>query len=171
MRALIVDQSRDRSALAAARMLRADGWEVGTGSWRASIASTSTATGPHHRIEEAETDEDRFIADIAAAVRAENYEVVFCIYDVGLLVLSRRRAEVAPAVVPYAAHEIVERSFDKLAFTQAALAAGLAVPRTEEADEASLAAWHGPVVVKAKHKAEQQRSEQTKYATTRHTAR
>jgi predicted ATP-grasp superfamily ATP-dependent carboligase len=150
VRALIVDQSRDRSALAAARMLRADGWEVGTGSWRPSIASISAATGPHHRIEEAETDEDRFIADIAAAVQAEGYEVVFCIYDVGLLVLSRRRAEVAPAVVPYAAHEIVERSFDKLAFTRAAETAGLAVPRTEEADEQSLAAWQGPVVVKAR---------------------
>jgi predicted ATP-grasp superfamily ATP-dependent carboligase len=150
MRALIVDQSRDRSALAAARMLRADGWEVGTGSWRPSIAAKSAATGPHHKIEEAETDEDRFIADIAAAVRAENYEVVFCIYDVGLLVLSRRREEVAPAVVPYAAHEIVERSFDKLAFTQAAQLAGLQVPRTEQADEATLAAWQGPVVVKAR---------------------
>jgi predicted ATP-grasp superfamily ATP-dependent carboligase len=150
VRALIVDQSRDRSALAAARMLRADGWEVGTGSWRASIASTSAATGPHHHIEEAETDEDRFIADIAAAVRAERYEVVFCIYDVGLLVLSRRRDEVAPAVVPYAAHEIVERSFDKLAFTRAAETAGLAVPRTEEASEQALAAWQGPVVVKAR---------------------
>jgi predicted ATP-grasp superfamily ATP-dependent carboligase len=150
LRALIVDQSRDRSALAAARMLRADGWEVGTGSWRPSIAAKSAATGPHHRIEEAETDEDRFIADIAAAVRAENYEVVFCIYDVGLLVLSRRRDEVAPAIVPYAAHEIVERSFDKLAFTRAAQTAGLAVPRTEEADDAALAAWQGPVVVKAR---------------------
>jgi predicted ATP-grasp superfamily ATP-dependent carboligase len=150
MRALIVDQSRDRSALAAARMLHADGWEVGTGAWRASIASASGLTGPHHRIEEAETDEDRFIADIAAAVRAGGYEVVFCNYDVGLLVLSRRRAEIAPAIVPYAAHEIVERSFDKLAFTGAAEAAGLAVPRTEEASDAALAAWHGPVVVKAR---------------------
>jgi predicted ATP-grasp superfamily ATP-dependent carboligase len=150
VRALIVDQSRDRSALAAARMLRADGWEVGTGSWRPSIASISAATGAHHRIEEAETDEDRFIADIAAAVRAEGYEVVFCIYDVGLLVLSRRRAEIAPAIVPYAAHEIVERSFDKLAFTRAAESAGLAVPRTEEASDAALAAWQGPVVVKAR---------------------
>jgi predicted ATP-grasp superfamily ATP-dependent carboligase len=150
VRALIVDQSRDRSALAAARMLRADGWEVGTGSWRPSIVSISAATGAHHRIEEAETDEDRFIADIAAAVRAEGYEVVFCIYDVGLLVLSRRRAEIAPAVVPYAAHEIVERSFDKLAFTRAAESAGLAVPRTEEASDAALAAWQGPVVVKAR---------------------
>jgi predicted ATP-grasp superfamily ATP-dependent carboligase len=150
VRALIVDQSRDRSSLVAARMLRADGWEVGTGSWRPSIASMSTATVAHHRIEEAETDEDRFIADIAEAVRAEGYDVVFCIYDVGLLVLSRRRAEIAPAVVPYAAHEIVECSFDKLAFTRAAESAGLAVPRTEEASDAALAAWPGPVVVKAR---------------------
>jgi len=150
MRALIVDQSRDRSALAAARMLRADGWEVGTGAWRPSIASTSAATGAHHRIEEAETDEDRFIADIAAAVRARDYEVVFCAYDVGLLVLSRRRAEIAPAIVPYAAHEVVERSFDKLSFTRAAQDVGLGVPRTEEASDATLAAWQGPVVVKAR---------------------
>jgi predicted ATP-grasp superfamily ATP-dependent carboligase len=150
MRALIVDQSRDRSALVAARMLRADGWEVGTGAWRESIASTSGATARHDRIEEAETDEDRFISDIAAAVREGGYEVVFCSYDVGLLALSRRRAEIAPAVVPYAAHEIVERSFDKLAFTHAAEAAGLAVPRTEEATEAALAAWRGAVVVKAR---------------------
>lgn len=131
-------------------MLHADGWEVGTGAWRASIASTSAVTGLHHRIEEAETDEDRFIADIAAAVRAGGYEVVFCNYDVGVLVLSRRRAEIAPAIVPYAAHEIVERSFDKLAFTRAAQATGLAVPRTEEAGDAALAAWRGPVVVKAR---------------------
>ncbi len=150
MRALIVDQSRDRSALAAARMLHADGWEVGTGAWRQSIAATSRLTGPHHRIEEAEGDEDRFIADIAAAVRARDYDVVFCNYDVGLLVLSHRRDEIAPAVVPYAAHEVVERSFDKLAFTRAAQAAGLGVPRTEEASDATLAAWDGPVVVKAR---------------------
>jgi predicted ATP-grasp superfamily ATP-dependent carboligase len=150
MRALIVDQSRDRSALVAARMLHADGWEVGTGAWRPSIASTSSATGMDHHVEEAETDEDRFIADIAAAVRARNYDVVFCNYDVGLLVLSRRRAEIAPAIVPYAAHEIVERSFDKLAFTRAVAASGLAVPQTEEADDAALAAWSGPVVVKAR---------------------
>src|SRR5205823_1590691 len=137
VRALIVDQSRDRSALAAARMLHADGWEVGTGAWRESIASTSAITGRHHRIEEAEGDQDRFIADIAAAVAERGYEVVLCNYDVGLLILSRRRAEIAPAVVPYAAHEVVERSFDKLAFTEAAQAVGLGVPRTVEATEAA----------------------------------
>jgi predicted ATP-grasp superfamily ATP-dependent carboligase len=150
VRALIVDQSRDRSALVAARMLHADGWEVGTGAWRPSMASTSATTGLDHRIEEAETDEDRFITDIATAVKMRGYEVVFCNYDVGLLALSRRRAEIAPAIVPYAAHEIVERSFDKLAFTNAAQSAGLAVPHTEEADDAALGTWRGPVVVKAR---------------------
>lgn len=150
MRALIVDQSRDRASLAAARMLHADGWEVGTGAFERSTVSRSAATGMHHRVEEAEVDEDRFIADIAAAVRVGGYEVIFCSYDVGLLVLSRRREEVAPAIVPYAPHEVVERSFDKLAFTRAAQAAGLGVPRTLEASEEALAQWQGPVVVKAR---------------------
>jgi predicted ATP-grasp superfamily ATP-dependent carboligase len=150
MRALIVDQSRDRSALAAARMLHADGWGVGTGAWRPSLASLSNATVAHHIVEEAENDEDRFIADIAAAVAAGGYEVVFCNYDVGLLVLSQRRAEIAPAVVPYAPHEVVERAFDKLAFTRAAQAAGLGVPHTMEASEQALEQWAGPVVVKAR---------------------
>jgi hypothetical protein len=89
-------------------------------------------------------------SNTAAAVRERDYQVVFCNYDVGLLVLSRRRDEFAPAIVPYAAHEIVERSFDKLAFTRTAEAAGLAVPHTEEATEAALAGWSGPVVVKAR---------------------
>ena len=150
MRALIVDQARDRASLVAARMLRADGWEVGTGAWTRSTVSRSAATRRHHTVEEAEVDEDRFVADIAAAVREGGYEVVFCSYDVGLLVVSRRRDEIAPAVVPYGPHEVVERSFDKLAFTDAARAAGLGVPRTEEASDAALAEWRGPVVVKAR---------------------
>ncbi len=150
MRALLVDQSRDRATLVAVRELTAVGFEVGTGAWKPSLASTSRFVHRHHEVHECEDDEDRFIADIAAAVRAGGYEVVFCTYDVGLLVLSRRRAEIAPAVVPYAAHEIVERSFDKLAFSRAVESADLAVPRTEEASDEALAAWRGPVVVKAR---------------------
>jgi predicted ATP-grasp superfamily ATP-dependent carboligase len=138
VRVLLVDQSRDRATLVAVRELTAAGFEVGTGACKPSLASTSRFVHRHHEVHECEDDEDRFIADIAAAVRAGGYEVVFCTYDVGLLVLSRRRAE------------IVERSFDRLAFSDAAQAAGLAVPRTEEASDAALAAWRGPVVVKAR---------------------
>jgi predicted ATP-grasp superfamily ATP-dependent carboligase len=146
----LVDQSRDRATLVAARDLTAAGFEVATGAWRPSLASYSRYVQRHHEVHECEDDEDRFIADIAAAVRAGNYDVVFCTYDVGLLVLSRRRSEIAPAVVPYGTHEVVERSFDKLAFSNAVEAAGLEVPRTEEASEAALSAWRGPVVVKAR---------------------
>ncbi|MCW3065642.1 MAG: hypothetical protein JWN32_2814, partial [Solirubrobacterales bacterium] len=149
-RILIVDQTRDRSAIAAARALHADGWTVGTGGWRPTLVTHSRCAERYHPIEEAEGDEDRFIADIARAVREAAYDVVLCNYDVGLLVLSRRRAEVAPAVVPYPAHEVVERSFDKLAFTHAAQEAGLAVPRTVPATDEALDGWEGPVVVKAR---------------------
>ena len=151
MRALIVDHGRDRSSLVAARMLHADGWQVGTAAWRRSTVSHSSLCGPHHTIETAETDEDRFIADIAAAVAEQGYGLVFCAYDDGVLALSRRRAEIGPEeVVPYAPHEVVERAFDKLAFTRAAEAAGLGVPHTVEATPEALAAWRGPVVVKAR---------------------
>jgi predicted ATP-grasp superfamily ATP-dependent carboligase len=150
VRALLVDQSRDRATLVAVRRLAAAGFEVGTGAYKPSVAGSSRYVRRQHVVHECEEDEDRFIADIAKAVAEGGYDVVFCSYDVGLLTLSRRREEVAPAVVPYAAHEIVERSFDKLAFTRAAQAAGLGVPHTEEADEAALAAWRGPVVVKAR---------------------
>ncbi len=150
MRALIVDQGRDRASLAAARMLHADGWTVGTGAAERSTVSRSAATAQHHHVEEAEVDEDAFVADVARAAREGAYEVVFVSYDVGLLVLSRRREEIAPAIVPYAAHDVVERAFDKLEFTRAAERAGLAVPATVQASDEELAAWRGPVVVKAR---------------------
>jgi predicted ATP-grasp superfamily ATP-dependent carboligase len=150
MRVLLVDQSRDRATLVAVRNLAAAGFTVATGAYKTSLASTSRYAHRHHIVHECEENEDRFVADIATAIAEGSYDVVFCSYDVGLLTLSRRREEIAPAVVPYAAHEVVARSFDKLAFTHAALAAGLAVPHTEEATEATLAAWRGPVVVKAR---------------------
>ena len=55
-------------------------------------------------------DEDGFVADIARAVRERGYDVVFCAYEGGLLTLSRRREEIAPAVWPYASYEVVRRT-------------------------------------------------------------
>jgi predicted ATP-grasp superfamily ATP-dependent carboligase len=150
VRVLLVDQSRDRATLVAARSLGAAGLTVGTGAWQPSLASTSRYARRHHQVHECEQDEDLFVADIARAVAEGGYELVFCSYDVGLLTLSRRRAEIAPAVWPYAPGPVVGRAFDKLELARAAEAAGLASPRTEPADEAALAAWHGPVVVKAR---------------------
>ena len=101
-------------------------------------------------VHECEDDEDRFVADIATAVREGGYDIVFCSYDVGLLTLSRRRAEIEPAVWPYAPYEVVRRAFDKLEMVHAVRAAGLAAPRTEPATAEALNAWRGPVVIKAR---------------------
>ncbi len=150
MRALLVDQSRDRATLVAARNLGAAGFFVGTGAYKPSLASTSRYAHRHHEVHECEEDEDRFVADIAAAVAQGGYDIVFCSYDVGLLTLSRRRSEIAPAIWPYPPQEVVERAFDKLEMGRAARAAGLHAPPTEPAGPQALEAWKGPVVVKAR---------------------
>jgi predicted ATP-grasp superfamily ATP-dependent carboligase len=150
VRALLVDQSRDRATLVAVRSLAAAGYTVGTGACKPSFASTSRHAQRHHTVHECEDDEDRFVADIAAAVREGGYDIVFCSYDVGLLTLSRRRAEFEPAIWPYPPYEVVRRAFDKLEMAHAARAAGLAAPRTEPATPETLNAWRGPVVVKAR---------------------
>ncbi|MGH2865732.1 MAG: hypothetical protein ACRDJX_10860, partial [Solirubrobacteraceae bacterium] len=105
----------------------------------------------HHTVHECSDGEDRFIADIAAAVRQGGYDIVFCAYELGLLALSRRRAEIAPALWPYASPEVVARAFDKLELFHAAQAAGLHAPHTEPATAQALQAWRGPVVVKARN--------------------
>jgi hypothetical protein len=55
------------------------------------------------------------------------------------------------AIVPYAAHEVVTRAFDKLTLAEAATRAGFGVPLTLPAQHgASLLRDKGPVVVKAR---------------------
>ncbi len=150
MRALLVDQSRDRATLVAVRALARAGYTVATGAYAPSFASTSRYTQRHHTIRECEDDEDGFVADIARAVAEGGYDIVFCSYDVGLVTLSRRREEIGPAVWPYAPYAAVQRAFDKLDLARSAQAAGLAAPRTALADPANVAGWSGPVVVKAR---------------------
>ncbi len=151
MRALLVDEGRDRATLVAVRALTAAGFQVGTGGPPQSFASMSRYAGTHHLIRECSEDEDGFVADVARAVSERGYDIVFCSYEGGLLTLSRRREEIAPAVWPYPPYEVVRRTFDKLDLFGAATAAGVLTPYTVPADEGSLAQWSGPVVVKARN--------------------
>ncbi len=151
MRALLVDQARDRATLVAVRALTAAGFEVGTGAPEASFASLSRYARAHHHVRDAGDQQEGFLTDVAAAVAERGYEIVFCSYESGLMALSRRREAIAPAVWPYASYEVVRRTFDKLDLFHAVLAAGLNAPHTEPADEAALATWSGPVVVKARN--------------------
>jgi predicted ATP-grasp superfamily ATP-dependent carboligase len=151
MRALLVDQSRDRATLVAVRSLAAAGFTVGTGAEQPSFASLSRHARRHHLVHECADDEDRFVADVAAAVREGGYDIVFCSYETGLMALSRRRQEIEPAVWPYPPYPVVARTFDKLELFRATLTAGLNAPHTEPADADALARWSGPVVVKARN--------------------
>jgi predicted ATP-grasp superfamily ATP-dependent carboligase len=150
VRALLIDQSRDRAMLVAARNLAAAGFTVGTGAWRPSLASTSRFVQRHHTVCECEDDEEQFLADTARAVAEGGYDIVFCSYDSGLLTLSLRRAEISPALWPYAPHEVVDRAFDKVELLAAAERAGLGTPHTEAATPEALERWSGPVAVKAR---------------------
>lgn len=150
MRALLIDQSRDRSTLVAARCLARAGYEVGSAAHVRSFVSRSRYVRRHHLVRECGEDEDRFVADVAGAVAEGGYEIVFCAYEAGIMALSRRREEIAPAIWPYAEQHVVERAFDKLDLYHAVTAAGLRAPHTEAASEQALDAWEGPVVVKAR---------------------
>lgn len=150
MRALLIDQSRDRSTLVAARCLARAGYEVGSAAHERSFVSRSRYVRRHHRVSECGEDEDRFVADVASAVAEGGYEIVFCAYEAGIMALSRRREEIAPAIWPYAEQRVVERAFDKLDLYHAVTAAGLRAPHTEPASEQAIDAWAGPVVVKAR---------------------
>src|SRR3954469_22296944 len=128
MRALLVDQGRDRATLVAVRALTDAGFEVGTGAPGPSFPGLSRHARTHHAVRDCGEDEDGFVADVARAVRDGGYEIVFCSYEGGLLALSRRREEIAPAVWPYGPYEVVRRTFDKLDLFEAAVAAGVPVP-------------------------------------------
>jgi predicted ATP-grasp superfamily ATP-dependent carboligase len=151
VRALLVDQARDRATLVAVRALAAAGFEVSTAAAQPSFASLSRHARRHHLVRECADDEDGFIADVAGAVREGGYEIVFCSYETGLMALSRRREEISPAIWPYPAYEVVRRTFDKLDLFHAVRAAGLNAPHTEPATDEALARWSGPVVVKARN--------------------
>jgi predicted ATP-grasp superfamily ATP-dependent carboligase len=151
MRALLIDQARDRAMVVAVRSLASAGYTVATGAAEASFAGKSRYVARHHTIHECAEDEDRFVADVAAAVSEGAYDIVFCTYETGLMALSRRRAEIEPAVWPYAPYPVVQRTFDKLELFHATQAAGLQAPHTEPATVRALEAWIGPVVVKARN--------------------
>jgi predicted ATP-grasp superfamily ATP-dependent carboligase len=147
MRALVVDQGLDRGSLAAVRALRDDGWRVGVGSPFRGLAGSSRAASRWHFVPAAEGGVDDYIDTIRSVVTAGRYDVVFSSDDIGVLALSRHRDEIG-AVVPYAEHDAVVRSLDKLEMTRAAQAVGLSVPSTAEPGAGTPAGAGDAVIVK-----------------------
>ena len=98
----------------------------------------------------AQGDLTDFVTAINTATAEMGYDIVLPVGDAGALALSAERDRI-DAIVPYAAHEVVTRAFDKLALAEAATRAGFGVPLTLSAQHgASLLRANGPVVVKAR---------------------
>jgi predicted ATP-grasp superfamily ATP-dependent carboligase len=147
MRALIMDQGLDRGSLAAVRALRDDGWTVGVGSPVRGLAGSSRAVSRWHEVPAAEGGVREYLEAVRAAVDEGGYDVVFSSDDIGVVVLSRHRDAIG-AVVPYACHDTVVRSLDKLRMTRAAEAVGLSVPCTSEARDDVVERLEAPTIVK-----------------------
>lgn len=149
-RALIVERDAAPHVLAAARALGAAGWEVGL--------ATAGARGPAHHcrwiggvhpVAAPESGAEAFVEQVAEAVRAGAYDVVFGADDIDVLALSAGR-DAIPCVVPHAAHADVLRAVDKLELARAAGRAGLGTPATRLATPEALEAAEPPVLVKAR---------------------
>jgi predicted ATP-grasp superfamily ATP-dependent carboligase len=147
MRALIVEDGRQRGALAASRALAKAGWTVGIASPGPGFASASRSTARRHETPPPEAGEEAFLEAVRGAIDAGGYEVVFGAGDGEVVALSAGRDSLR-AVVPYPDHDRVLRAVDKVLLAEAASRVGLAVPETRPADEAALRAIDGRVIVK-----------------------
>jgi predicted ATP-grasp superfamily ATP-dependent carboligase len=147
MRALILDQAQDRGSLVAARALARDGWTLGSATSNArGLVERSRVIAHRHRVPAADATSDELLAALNNAIDEGGYEVVFSCIDAVILKLSLHREELR-AAFPYADHATLVRSFDKLELTREAQRAGLAVPRTEPAEDRELAGLGAAQVV------------------------
>jgi predicted ATP-grasp superfamily ATP-dependent carboligase len=92
---------------------------------------------------------ERFVEQVADAVRDGGYDVVFPTRDAEVFAVSACRAELG-AVVPYPGHDVVRRAFDKLELAAQAEAVGFHPVATALADDAAIARFAYPAVVKAR---------------------
>lgn len=147
MRALIVDEGRERSSVSAARALASAGWTVGAGSWQPNLASRSRATTAWHQVVHTDAGDDAFSESLDAVVARYGYDAVFVSWDRAVATVSERRSRLG-FPVGYGPHEGVLLALDKQRLAPVASEVGLRVPRTVSADRAGIESLDGNVVVK-----------------------
>jgi predicted ATP-grasp superfamily ATP-dependent carboligase len=143
--------------VAAARGLRAAGFAVTAAaprSARPAPAHWSHAVSERLVVPHPLEDEQAFIAELERAVGSRRYAALIAGTDASLIAISRARDLLAPYTsLGLPAHEVVERSLEKLALAAAAVNHELAPPRTiacSSVEDALVAARElgFPVVVK-----------------------
>lgn len=149
-RALILAAGRSRGSLAAARELSRAGWYVGVGTPDGGgMVSASRHVSARHRVARPRGSAHSFVDDVARAVDAGAYDVVFGGADDWMAALATYRAQV-PCAVAHPGAEVVMAVLDKVELAARAEKAGLATPTTVVASDEVLDAWTGPVVVKCR---------------------
>lgn len=144
-RVLLVENGESRIALSTARALHSAGWRVGVGAPVPGPAARSRSVWRRHVIPLPSDGVDAFLDAVGEAARQAGYDLVLGVGDAELFALSVGRDRLA-ALVPYAPHEAVLATLDKVTMESAACSSGLAVPR--RLDPAALGSSPGPFVVK-----------------------
>ena len=131
---MLVTDGETRAVVAAARGLRAAGFEVGIAaseSNRPAPAQWSRAAAERIMLPHPLEDELAFVASLGAALASGSYSVLMPGSDASLRAVSRARHTLEPhAKLGLPNEEAVERSLDKLALTTVAARHGLDSPRT-----------------------------------------
>ncbi len=147
MRALIVDEGRERSSVSAARALASAGWTVGAASARPNLASRSRATAEWHEVAHTDDGDDVFAASLDAVVARHHYEAVFVVWDRAVAAISERRDQLSFSV-GYGPHEGVLLAMDKDRLAPLASGVGIQVPRIVSPTREEIAALGAPAIVK-----------------------
>ena len=133
-RRVLVTDGETRAVVAAARGLRAAGFEVGIAagqSNRPAPAQWSRAVADRIMVPHPLEDESAFVAALGAALASGSYSVLMPGSDASLRAVSRARHALEPhANLGLPSEQAVELSLDKLALTRLAARHGLDSPKT-----------------------------------------
>ncbi len=113
------------------------------------MPGASNACSARHVVPRPRGDGAAFVAGVRAAVADGGYDLVFGGGDDWMAALATYRDAIG-ARIAHPPVEVAQAALDKVALTELAHRSGLAAPHTEAADDAALAAWDGPVVVKCR---------------------
>ena len=147
---LIVSVGRSRGVLTAARALAARGWSVGVGTPDGGgMIGASKWVSSCHRVPRPRGNCEGFIEGVRGTIALGGYDLVFGGSDDWMAALAMYRDRV-PAVIGHPDAAMVMTALDKIELAERANGSGLTAPRTVVADDAALADWTGPVVVKCR---------------------
>lgn len=153
MPTVLVTDGDQRAALAIVRSLGRAGHRVFVGaSAERSLAGCSRYRVASLRLPEPLADPEGFARAVRSCVRERGVDAVLPVTEAALLALLPRRAELAPAVVPFPDAEAFARASDKAWVARVAATVGLSAPRSELVRSAAAAdelpAHLGPAVLK-----------------------